>query len=485
MSRLRKTIIELASDLPNIDVIITNKTSNGFENYTKQKKLGSGVYGAVYSVTQEPDSVLKYGENLRMVISESVFMANMNHPNIIKLKKIIIPSHSPTTLVPSMIPVLVIERVDGDMHKFINKGYNTVDNIKKFFKDILSAIYYLHINGIYHRDIHLGNILYKKLDDGTFQFYLGDLGLASFNAMDNMTSYERSFQEDIESFMLKVYDIFDTHEDYNKVLQELRDGDINLFQALQTVEKLYGGFLLDADSYINRTNSAVYMDAMLKNYDIVIPFMEIPESVIEIAEKYITNDKIRRDDKLYGIPVQQNLMFFQILVTSYKRMIPAGLNLDDLVIASRMLTYMCFFHIDSMDTIIINEYMKYVYDTRIISLILDILVSLNWKPYILPYTLYMDCWFMKYMYKDNGVINKYTSKLNIPQPTQHLYIYQRMYKKYADSMNNYIKNLYDEMCIYFQKEFIKQNNEQAKRQTTLNEFSREIVENFLRIHDLV
>lgn len=66
----------------------------------------------------------------------------------------------------SSVPYYGMEYVDSDLHSFMEKNQNFSEEQKiVFFKKICEAVQHAHKHGIFHRDLHWGNVLTKKLGE--------------------------------------------------------------------------------------------------------------------------------------------------------------------------------------------------------------------------------------------------------------------------------------------------------------------------------
>ena len=71
--------------------------------------------------------------------------------------------------------MLVIEKLDIDLRKYLQKNHNQLtlkERIEITFI-IIKDLYWIHKENAIHRDLHSGNILYSKIDQ---VWYIGDLG---------------------------------------------------------------------------------------------------------------------------------------------------------------------------------------------------------------------------------------------------------------------------------------------------------------------
>jgi len=128
---------------------------------------------------------MEYDENGNLIINSSfenalkeiAILKKMNHPNIIKLYEIMYCKKNKKIY-------LILEHcehgdlinfdeeknefslneyiIENNFRKSNNKEYYSNKEILKFLEDIISGLYYLHTNGIIHRDIKPNNILLDK-----------------------------------------------------------------------------------------------------------------------------------------------------------------------------------------------------------------------------------------------------------------------------------------------------------------------------------
>lgn len=122
------------------------------------KKIGQGTFGTVYKAKTENEIVaLKRFRYLSVdqgvestTIRELSLVQELNHPNIVKLKQVIVKDKV----------YGVYDYVKQDLMKELAKnGKMTMSRIKTIMWQILSAIAYAHENGIMHRDMKSANIL--------------------------------------------------------------------------------------------------------------------------------------------------------------------------------------------------------------------------------------------------------------------------------------------------------------------------------------
>jgi len=146
--------------------------------YIKERKLGSGSYGNVYSAIDNLGNKVAIKRNLRDKNTNS-FMGNIKEldlmaklkgfPHIICLNDVIWKNPFKED---NMSPIqdnnleddsihFVLEKMDGDLSE-LRKLELTKDEMKNVLFQCCIAVHYIHYNGIIHRDIKPENYLYKK-----------------------------------------------------------------------------------------------------------------------------------------------------------------------------------------------------------------------------------------------------------------------------------------------------------------------------------
>lgn len=140
--------------------------------------VGTGSYATVYSYV-DPDYKIKFalkrakkdiGErDLIRFKAEFDYMKRLSHPNLVEVYKYDEDRNE-----------YRMEYCDETLRDFIRKRNSTLESAvrKNIALQFLSAISYLHREGILHRDISLQNILLRVYGSGEVQVKVSDFGLA-------------------------------------------------------------------------------------------------------------------------------------------------------------------------------------------------------------------------------------------------------------------------------------------------------------------
>lgn len=160
---------------------------NSIGNYRIAEKIGRGSFSQVrvaYNIITQERLCVKIVSKLNIASSidriqcerEVKILAAVSHPNIIKF----IDFHEDENYF-----YIFQEISDGaTLLKFISLAENPLsENLaRQIFRQIATALYYLHSMGIYHRDIKLENILINK--DMTIK--LIDFGFCTYSDPDSL-----------------------------------------------------------------------------------------------------------------------------------------------------------------------------------------------------------------------------------------------------------------------------------------------------------
>lgn len=121
-----------------------------------------------------------------MIVSEITLLKQIDHPNIIKLKEIILSRPNKRNLFRGST-FLVFEYMDHDFAGlFKMRRRFEVPEMKCIFKQLIEGVTYLHRNKILHRDIKSANILLN--DDGEVK--LADFGLGRKVRLESIFTYK-------------------------------------------------------------------------------------------------------------------------------------------------------------------------------------------------------------------------------------------------------------------------------------------------------
>ncbi|CAD8093062.1 unnamed protein product [Paramecium primaurelia] len=159
---------KLDLEITSIDVenIIPN-TKEFFEEYEIHERLGEGCLGLVKRIVQK-NTGLEFAvkivatqddEIVRNMIIEFKRLIQLSHDNIVKAYKMYLDFD--TGFQSESQAFVIMELIHGkEMFEVINDaGHYSEDDAKELFKQLLSAIEYMHRHGICHRDLKPNNIL--------------------------------------------------------------------------------------------------------------------------------------------------------------------------------------------------------------------------------------------------------------------------------------------------------------------------------------
>jgi len=168
--------IKQRNDLPKESIIV--EIPPRFENYKLIKKLGQGAFGTVWkgknektddsvAIKIQPKSFLTEGE--KMILS--TLKNECSNHNVLCMKD--------SGTLP--ISLIVTEFLNGPSMQHIirtRKGATSLEQLQTFTRQLLDAVYYIHMKNIIHRDIKPENIMVSE--DGS-HLTLVDFGIGCIN----------------------------------------------------------------------------------------------------------------------------------------------------------------------------------------------------------------------------------------------------------------------------------------------------------------
>jgi serine/threonine protein kinase len=180
----------------------------------KAVENSTGKYYAIKMMPLNRNTSQKYREQL---LAEVETQQSLNHPNIIRC-------HGSFEKNDTIYVVLELAP-DGDLYSILS-GRLTEDKIRTIFKEIVSAVKFIHEKGIVHRDIKPENILVNW--EGNFK--LGDFGWAcrhtdceaagghagtlEYMSPECLNKQRHSFPTDIWSLGVLLYELFHNKEPF-------------------------------------------------------------------------------------------------------------------------------------------------------------------------------------------------------------------------------------------------------------------------------
>lgn len=149
-------------------------TDTYIKPFTLNQKIGKGSYGEVYLATKDGEPNTKYvakriekriiDKYEKYIVNEITILRSISHPNIIRLVDVLRNAN---------FVFLFFDYCNGGELEQCLKKYEKLNDdfpfpeevIQHFFRQIISAFYYLHQFKIIHRDIKLANILLNFPDE--------------------------------------------------------------------------------------------------------------------------------------------------------------------------------------------------------------------------------------------------------------------------------------------------------------------------------
>ena len=185
-NNIEKPIIKFAS----------NSIADKINKYIIGRELGKGAYANVklvidkltkkkYAMKIYDKSKLNDNAKKKCVYREVEIMKRVEHKNIVLLNEVI--------QTPKQI-LIIMEYIKGiSLREYYNKeikyqkniSSNKLNLLKKMFKQIFSAMNYLHKNHIAHRDIKLENILLTKDEE----IKIIDFGFGMYNPEERLQNF--------------------------------------------------------------------------------------------------------------------------------------------------------------------------------------------------------------------------------------------------------------------------------------------------------
>ncbi|NXK72043.1 NUAK2 kinase, partial [Amazona guildingii] len=153
--------------------------------YEFLETLGKGAYGKVKKARERSGKLvaiksirkdkIKDEQDLVHIRREIEIMSSLNHPHIIAVHEVFENS--------SKIVIVMEYASKGDLYDYISeRQWLTEQEARHFFRQVVSAVYYCHKNGIVHRDLKLENILL----DANGNIKIADFGLSNVYQQDKL-----------------------------------------------------------------------------------------------------------------------------------------------------------------------------------------------------------------------------------------------------------------------------------------------------------
>ncbi|KAK6006595.1 hypothetical protein QM012_007005 [Aureobasidium pullulans] len=170
------------------NTVATSFNQNG--NYIVQSMLGIGIHGIVYRVVHQPSNRLfamkvlqtSTSAQLRQFREEATLLATLSHPNIAVLEDIGgVPGSELGSWNACILTELAAYNLVDFYTTYSSLGISGLDEVvaQTVTHQLISALTYLHDQGLVHRDIKPSNILVFWTARSSLLYKLSDFGLAA------------------------------------------------------------------------------------------------------------------------------------------------------------------------------------------------------------------------------------------------------------------------------------------------------------------
>ena len=155
--------------------------------YELGRVLGKGTYGCVYECVNDKGLKFAIKKLLFSIKYEAIFLffreisilKNLNHPHIVDLRDIVLDDSS--SVGNTSCVYLVMDLFDSDLRHYVKKNFVNrivpIEILREWILKICSAVEYLHINEIMHRDLKPQNIL---INAASGVLKIADFGLCKY-----------------------------------------------------------------------------------------------------------------------------------------------------------------------------------------------------------------------------------------------------------------------------------------------------------------
>ena len=189
-----KNLVNLSNN--NSSLFNSSRNSDKLSKYEIKQTLGKGSYAivklAINKNTKEKFAIKIYDKSKlndnykkRGVFREIQILKHINHPNIVKFIEVI-NTEKQISIIQELVKGISLREYYNKEIRYQNGISEHKEKLfKKIFKQIFSAINYLHNNHMAHRDIKLENILMNE----KYEIKIIDFGFGMYNPENKLQTF--------------------------------------------------------------------------------------------------------------------------------------------------------------------------------------------------------------------------------------------------------------------------------------------------------